>query len=326
MLAKEKTCLSSVSVTPSGSSGGAASAVPPFSRPPNKPRRRKRRLRKWLPYLLVAPAVIYLLLITLYPGIYALVQSFHAVKFGPWRPIGLENYTTLMGDYQFWGALANTFIIGAISLLLQCTIALTLAYHAYRDPWVKGWRIVFLLPMLFMPSAVAFLYKLAFLDGRIFSDILIRIGLIDGNLAIQSSIWMSRGLLIVADVWQWTPFLFIIFVAALQGQDVEVEEAARLDGATWGKIFWNISLPLMRPVIAVALVLRAIDITTMFAKVFIVTKGGPAFGTETISYFIYRTGFKFFNFGYASAASVIMLLLTIIVAQLVVKRAFVSSR
>jgi len=137
---------------------------------------------------------------------------------------------------------------------------------------------------------------------------------------------LSRGILILADVWQWTPFLFIIFVAALQGQDEEIEEAARLDGASWYAIFWNISLPMMMPVIIVALILRAIDITTMFANVFIVTKGGPAFGTETISYFIYRTGFKFFNFGYASAASVVMLFITIVVAQLVVKRAFVSAR
>lgn len=292
----------------------------------NNFKRRSKRLRKWFPYLLVAPAVIYLLMITLYPGIYAAIQSFHAVKFGPWNYVGLRNYAELWGDYQFWGALRNTLIIGSISLFLQCVIALALAYYAYRDPWVKGWRIVFLVPMLFMPSAVAFIYKLAFLDARVISDLLIRIGLIDGNLAIQSSIWMSRGLLIAADVWQWTPFLFIIFVAGLQGQDEEIEEAARLDGATWPRIFWNISLPLMKPIIAVALVLRGIDITTMFANVFIITKGGPAFGTETISYFIYRTGFKFFNFGYASAASVIMLIITIVVAQLVVKRAFASSR
>ncbi len=289
-------------------------------------RRRSKRMKTLFPYLLVAPAVIYLLGITLYPGIYAVVQSFYAVKFGPWRPVGFENYANLMGDYQFWGALWNTFVIGSISLTIQCVLALTLAFYAYRDPWVQGWRIIFLIPMLFMPSAVAFIYKLAFLDARVFSDILIRLGLIDGNLSIQSSIWGSRALLILADVWQWTPFLFIIFVAALQGQDEEVEEAARLDGAKWGQIFWNISLPLMRPVIAVALILRGIDITTMFANVFIITKGGPAFGTETISYFIYRTGFKFFNFGYASAASVIMLILTIIIAQLVVKRAFRSGR
>ncbi len=289
-------------------------------------RRRSRTLKRLFPYLLVAPAVIYLLMITLYPGAYAIVQSFYFVKFGPWRPVGFENYIDLFNDREFWAALWNTAVIGSISLCLQCVLALLLAFYAYRDPWVQGWRIVFLIPMLFMPSAVAFIFKLAFLDGRIISDLLIRIGLISSNLAIPSSTLMSRGLLVLADTWQWTPFLFIIFVAALQGQDEEVEEAARLDGASWFQIFWNISLPLMRPVIAVALILRAIDITTMFANVFIITKGGPGGATETISYFIYRIGFKTFNFGYASAASVVMLILTIIIAQLVVKRAFVSGR
>lgn len=307
------------------SDAGATLAAPALSAGP-KFRRRSRRMKALFPYLLVAPAVIYLLGITLYPGIFAITQSFYAVKFGPWRPIGFQNYANLFHDYQFWGALWNTFVIGSLSLALQCVIALALAFFAYRDPWVRGWRIIFLIPMLFMPSAVAFIYKLFFLDARVISDLLIRIGLIESNLAIQSSVWLSRSLLILADVWQWTPFLFIIFVAALQGQDEEIEEAARLDGASWFAIFWNVSLPLMKPVIAVALILRGIDITTMFANVFIVTKGGPAFGTETISYFIYRTGFKFFNFGYASAASVIMLILTIVIAQLVVKRAFVSSR
>lgn len=304
---------------------GATSVAPVLSAHKPSFKRRSRRLRAWFPYLLVAPAVLYLLMITLYPGIYAVIQSFYAVKFGPWNPIGFQNYANLWGDYQFWSALWNTFLMGSISLSIQCVIALTLAFYAYRDPWVKGWRIIFMVPMLFMPSAVAFIYKLFFLDARVFADILIRIGLTDDNLAIQSSIWGSRALLIFADVWQWTPFLFIIFVAGLQGQDEEIEEAARLDGARWGQIFWNISLPILRPVMAVALVIRGIDITTMFTNVFIVTKGGPAFGTETISFFIYRTGFKFFNFGYASAASVVMLVLTIIVAQLVVKRAFRSG-
>ncbi|MEM9048334.1 MAG: sugar ABC transporter permease [Pseudomonadota bacterium] len=303
---------------------GAVAAAPSHVKATRK--RRSRRMRKLFPYLLVAPAVIYLLGITLYPGIFAITQSFYAVKFGPWRPVGFENYIDLWNDREFWAALWNTFVIGAIALTAQCLLALLLAFYAYRDPWVQGWRIIFLIPMLFMPSAVAFIFKLSFLDARVISDILIGMGIISENLAIPSSIWLSRLTLIIADVWQWTPFLFIIFVAALQAQDQEVEEAARLDGASWGAIFWNVSLPLMRPVIVVALVLRGIDITTMFANVFIITKGGPGGATETISYFIYRTGFKMFNFGYASAASVIMLILTIIVAQVVVKRAFRSER
>ena len=117
-----------------------------------------------------------------------------------------------------------------------------------------------------------------------------RLGLIEQTVDWLASVWLARTTLIVADVWQWTPFLFIIFVAALQGQDQEVEEAARLDGASWGSIFWNISLPMMRPVIAVAVILRGIDITTMFTNVYIMTQGTPGGATETMSYFIYRTG------------------------------------
>jgi len=298
---------------------GAAKAAPAI-------RRRSKRMRAAFPYLLLTPAVLYLLMITLYPGVYAIYQSFFLVRFNSWTYIGFQNYIDLWNDREFWAALWNTLVIGSVALTLQCLLALTLAYHAYRDPWIKGWRIIFLVPMLFMPSAVAFMFKLAFMDARVVADLLMRVGVIENNIGWASSTFLSRMILIVADVWQWTPFLFIIFVAALQSQDEEVEEAARLDGASWFKIFWNISLPLMRPVIAVALVLRGIDITTMFANVFIITKGGPGGATETISYFIYRTGFKTFNFGYASAASVVMLILTVIIAQLVVKRAFHSGR
>lgn len=283
-------------------------------------------MRKAFPYLLVAPAVLYLMGITLYPGVFAIWQGMHDVRFTGWTWVGWGNYERLWNDREFWAALSNTAIIGGISLTLQFTIALTLAYFAYRDPFIRGWRIVFLMPMLFMPSAVAYIWKLAFNDGRVVSNLLGRAGLIEGNIDWIAHVWLARMTLIVADVWQWTPFLFIIFVAALQSQDAEIEEAARLDGASWPKIFWNISLPLMRPIIAVAVTLRAIDISTMFASVFVMTQGAPGGATETMSYFIYRTGFRLFNFGYASAASVVMLILTIVIAQTVVKRAFRSAR
>lgn len=308
---------------PSVKAGGGADA-PPFRR--KTPRRRSPALRKAFPYLLLAPAVLYLLAITLYPGLFAIYQSLFVVKFVNWTWTGLGNYQQILQDREFWAALGNTAIIGGISLTLQTVIALTLAYFAYRDPFIRGWRIVYLMPMLFMPSAVAFIWKLAFNDGRVISDLLMSVGLVDGNVDWLGNVWLARMTLIVADVWQWTPFLFIIFVAALQGQDQEIEEAARLDGASWPSIFWNISLPMMRPVIVVAVTLRGIDITTMFTNVFVMTQGTPGGATETMSYFIYRQGFRMFNFGYASAASVLMLILTIIIAQTVVKRAFHSGK
>jgi len=291
-------------------------------------RRRRRPLwrRKLFPYLLVAPAVIYLLGITLYPGIYAIYQSFFYVRFNDWTFAGLGNYRELFADRDFWQAMWNTLVIGGFALAIEFVLALGLAVLAYRDPFIRGWRILFLVPMLFMPSAVSFIWKLAFNDARVISDLLMGIGLLDGPIDFLGNVAMARLSLIVTDVWQWTPFLFIIFVAALQGQDPEIEEAARLDGASWARLFWNVSLPIMKPIIAVALILRAIDITTMFTSVFIMTGGTPGGATETISYFIYRIGFKTFNFGYASAASFVMLVLTILVAQLFVKKFFISGR
>ncbi|TCN34163.1 carbohydrate ABC transporter permease [Sinorhizobium americanum] len=289
-------------------------------------RPRSATAKKMFPYLLVGPAVLYLLAITLYPGLFAMYQSLFVVKFVNWSWAGLGNYTRIIQDREFWAALANTAIIGGLSLSLQTIIAMTVAFYCYRDPFVRGWRIVFLMPMLFMPSAVAFIWKLAFNDGRVISDLLMAVGLVSNNVDWLSSVWLARLTLIVADVWQWTPFLFIIFVGALQGQDEEIEEAARLDGASWGSIFWNISLPMMRPIIVVAVTLRGIDITTMFTNVYIMTQGTPGGATETMSYFIYRQGFRMFNFGYASAASVLMLLITIVIAQTIVKRAFKSGK
>jgi multiple sugar transport system permease protein len=305
-------------------SGGAVQTAP--DRAPRPVRRRSPWLRRAFPYLLVGPAVVYLLAITLYPGIFAIYQSLYVVRFVNWTFTGLGNYERIIQDREFWAALGNTAIIGGISLTAQTVIAMALAYFAYRDPLIRGWRIIFLMPMLFMPSAVAYIWKLAFNDGRVISDLLMGLGVVDRNVDWLGSVPLARLTLIVADVWQWTPFLFIIFVAALQGQDQEIEEAARLDGASWPAIFWNISLPMMRPIIVVAVTLRGIDITTMFTNVYIMTQGSPGGTTETMSFFIYRQGFRMFNFGYASAASVLMLALTILIAQTVVKRAFHSGR
>lgn len=309
---------------PSVPATGVALATP--NRHKAGSRRRSLFMRKAFPYLLLAPAVSYLLAITLYPGIFAIYQSLFVVKFLNWTWTGLGNYQAIFQDREFWAALWNTAVIGGLALIIQTFIAMGLAYFAYRDSLIRGWRIVYLMPMLFMPSAVAFIWKLAFNDGRVISDILMRLGLISRNVDWLVSIPLARMTLIVADVWQWTPFLFIIFVAALQGQDQEIEEAARLDGASWPAIFWNISLPMMRPVIVVAVTIRGIDITTMFTNVFVMTQGTPGGATETMSYFIYRQGFRMFNFGYASAASVLMLILTVIIAQTVVKRAFHSGK
>ncbi len=287
-------------------------------------RRRSAAARKAFPYLMLAPAVIYLLGITLWPGIYAVRRSLFTGKFKlEW--VGLDNYSELFADSSFWRSIWNTLYMGSITLAIETVIAMTLAALVYRSSWARGWRILFMTPMLFMPSAVSYLWKLLFNDGRVIADLIRRVGLDYGNIDWMATVFNARFVLVVTDVWQWTPFLFIIFVAGLQGQDKEIEEAARLDGASWTKIFFNISLPMLRPVIAVALVLRGVDILNNMAAVNIITQGTPGGATETLSYFIYRTAFRSFEQGYASAASVIVLIVTIILAQTLVRRFFKSG-
>jgi multiple sugar transport system permease protein len=281
-------------------------------------------MRNAFPYFMVAPAVIFLLGITLWPGIYAVKRSLQTGKFKlEW--VGLDNYKELFVDRTFWESIWNTLYMGSITLVIEAVIAMGLAALVYRSAWARSWRIIFMLPMLFMPSAVSYLWKLLFNDGRVIADLVRRIGFDYGNIDWMSSIFNARFVLIVTDVWQWTPFLFIIFVAGLQGQDKEIEEAARLDGASWTRIFFNISLPMLRPVIAIALVLRGVDILNNMAAVNIITQGTPGGATETLSYFIYRTAFRSFEQGYASAASVVVLIATIVMAQTLVRRFFKSG-
>jgi multiple sugar transport system permease protein len=287
-------------------------------------KRRSPFMRKAFPYFLVAPAMIYLLSITLWPGIYAVYRSLYIGKFKlEWT--GMSNYKELVVDNAFWVAIWNTLFLGSITLVIEAVLAMTLAALVYRSGWARSWRIVFTLPMLFMPSAVSYLWKLLFNDGRVIADLIRRVGFDYGNIDWMGSVWSARFVLVVTDVWQWTPFLFIIFVAGLQGQDKEIEEAARLDGASWTRIFFNISLPMMKPVIAIGLVLRGVDILNNMAAVNIITQGTPGGATETLSYFIYRTAFRSFEQGYASAASVLVLIATIALAQTLVRRFFKSG-
>jgi multiple sugar transport system permease protein len=289
-------------------------------------RRRSKTMRKAFPYLMVAPACIFLLLITLWPGIFAVYRSLFTGKFG-WEKnfVGFENYKTLFGDEHFWTAVWNTLFLGSITLAIEFALALLLAALVYRSPWVKGWRILFMLPMLFMPSAVGYLWKLLFNDGRVMADLFNKVGLATGGIDWMAHTLNARFVLVLTDVWQWTPFLFIILVAGLQGQEKETEEAARLDGASFGSMFWNISLPMLRPIIAIALVLRGIDLLNNMSAVNIITQGSPAGATETLSYFIYRTGFRSFDQGYAAAASVLLLIATVVLAQFLVRKFFRSG-
>jgi multiple sugar transport system permease protein len=126
--------------------------------------------------------------------------------------------------------------------------------------------------------------------------------------------------LVIADVWQWTPFVMLVFFAALQSLPEYVYEAARMDGLSGWQIFFRITLPLLRPAIWVVLILRVVDAFRMVELVFMMTKGGPAGYTEVLPWYLYTTGFLSLDLGYAAAMAVLMLILVTILSQLFVRR------
>jgi multiple sugar transport system permease protein len=124
---------------------------------------------------------------------------------------------------------------------------------------------------------------------------------------------------IAVDVWQWTPFVFLVLLAGLQAIPQEPYEAALIDGSNRWQTFWHVTLPLLKPSILIVLLLRTMDLLRVFDQIFILTEGGPGFATETIGLYIYRTAFRFFDFGYAAAMSFVLLALTNVISALYIK-------
>ncbi|MQW85644.1 carbohydrate ABC transporter permease [Sinorhizobium saheli] len=276
-----------------------------------------------LRYLMLAPTVLILLALTIFPSIYMFYAAVHRVSPNPdlpWQFVGFDNFGRLLVDAQFQVALRNTavFTIIAVSIefLLGLGLALLLDRFIRRLTFLKT---VLMVPMMLPPIAVAITWKLIYEPQfGVLNEIMFRLGLPtqawagDVNLAMFS--------IIVADVWQWTPFIFLLMLAGLASLPVEPYEAAALDGASSWRQFWDLTLPFLKPVIAIALLLRVMDALRLFDLVFILTGGGPADRTKVLSLYIYQVAYRFADPGYAAAISLFVLFVTIILSTWFMKR------
>jgi multiple sugar transport system permease protein len=260
-----------------------------------------------LPYLLLAPTVLVLLLLTIYPLIFAVRVSLQPAS-GQWT---LANFTRLFADHFFWVALWQTFIYAAAALAAEFTLGLLLAL--LLDSQIRArhlFRALLLVPMMLPPVVVAVIWRLIYNPNfGLINGTLKSWGLDTAKLTWIASPAMALPAVILVDIWQWTPFMFLILLAGLQAIPQEPYEAAMIDGASAWQIFWTITFPLLKPAILIALLLRTMDLLRIFDQVFILTQGGPGFATETISLYIYKTAFRFFDFGYAAAMSFMLLVL-----------------
>lgn len=260
-----------------------------------------------LPYLLLAPAVLVLLLLTIYPLIYAVTVSLQT-RSGEWT---LGNFARLFGDRFFGVALLQTFVYTLAALIAEFLLGLGLAL--LLDSQIRArnlFRALLLIPMMLPPVVVAVIWRLIYnpnfgaINGTLKSW-----GVDTTKLTWIAGPQMALPSVILVDVWQWTPFMFLILLAGLQAIPQEPYEAAMIDGSSAWQTFRHITMPLLKPAILIALLLRTMDLLRIFDQVFILTQGGPGFATETISLYIYKTAFRFFDFGYAAAMSFVLLVL-----------------
>ncbi len=276
--------------------------------------RTRRRVPLWspeAPWIWMAPAVILLLLYSIYPLIYNIWTSFH--KFDPlvrdfvW--VGGANWSTLFTDMRALNAVRVTFTYSAIALFVQLTLGLAIAMLLDAGVYGRGlWQSLLILPMVTPPAVVGLIFRLLeHSEYGVISWILYGAGLISKQEPLLGGTGQNAlfGVLL-ADIWQWTPFCILILLAGLKALPTDPLEAAEVDGANAWQKFWHVKLPLLRNVLAVVILFRIIDLFRVFDYIYVMTSGGPGQRTETISYYAYQT-YVFINWGYTATLGVAIL-------------------
>jgi multiple sugar transport system permease protein len=275
-------------------------------------------------YLVIAPAVFILLFIGLFPLIYSLVVSFQNINMMEEDTSfhGLLQYRYLFEDLRLWQSLGHTLLITAIALPLELLIGLLMALlFLERMPGRAIFVSLLVLPTMIAPIVAGATWRLLF-DNRY--------GPINQILAWfagepMTVLWVIKPNLVypailLAEIWQWTPFMFLILLAALSNVDKNLTEAAEIDGASTWRIFWRIVMPAIWPVMAIALLIRGLDLFRLFDVVWALTKGGPGTMTETISIYTYIQGFRQFETSYTAAIAFLVIVMLSVVVIFALRR------
>ena len=235
------------------------------------------------------------------------------------REVGFENYLALWRDDQFLNSLWVTLRFVTLSVAIETVLGLALALFCLREfRGIRLLRTVLIVPMVITPVVVAIVFRLIYASDAGMLTVLSE-ALGGSPVQILGHPWRAFLGLVALDVWEWTPLMFLILLAGLQSLPPEPFEAARVDGAGAWRLFWDLTLPMLRPVLAIAIVLRTIDAFGTFDQVFVLTRGGPGEATRLLSIFGYEVAFKFQQTGYAAALFVTMGLLVLALALAAVR-------
>jgi len=275
-------------------------------------------------WLLLAPSLLIMLGVTLWPVISTFILSFFHAPTGINQVrtfVGFANYIEMLRDPLFWETIGRTLYFTAVSVGLELAIGLAIAQLIHSRPW--GWK--FLRFSLIIPWAVPTIVNGAMwrwiysADFGALNGLLLQLGLIDHYVPWLTLPNMAMNLVIVADIWHTMPFVALVLQAALAAIPDDLDEAASVDGANAWQRFWQIRVPLLRPAILVALIVRTVDAFRVFDIVYILTSGGPAYKTMTITYLTYLNSFAFGKQGTGAALSFLISTVTIIMAFVYIK-------
>lgn len=273
-----------------------------------------------LPYLLLAPSIIVLLSLVLYPLGFALINSLYFWNLQtspvPMFFTGLDNYRMVFQVTPFLEALKNTMLLSVAGTFVQFCLGMGVAL--LLNSHLKGMtvtRAVLIMPTTVAPIVVGFLFRYLFApEGGLLSWILKGVGFPvppQGMLGNASTALLSIG---IADTWQWTPFFAIVLYAGLLSIPEEVIDAARVDGASRLAMFWRITLPMVRPIAAFVIMIRFMQLFNSFDLVYVLTGGGPGTASRTLSFNLYQEGLVNYNIGLTAAMTwLIVIIVTIII-------------
>ncbi|MFN8664309.1 MAG: sugar ABC transporter permease [Thermomicrobiales bacterium] len=271
----------------------------------------------------VLPATILLVLITLFPFLYLIYNSL--MRWNLQRAylgqafIGLQNYRNMVADPLFWDSLRVTAFATVGIVVVQLVLGMILALLLSRQ--MAGRRVLrslFLLPLITTPVVVGLTWRMLFnADLGMINYVLRSLGLPE-PLWLASTAWALPSI-IITDTWQVVPFVTLMFVAGLQSLPVEPREAATIDGAGPVRIFFDIILPQLKPLIFLAMLFRVTDALRLFDLIYVMTSGGPANATQTLNLYAFKVGFTFLDIGYGSALAVALMAICVGLSLIIIR-------
>ena len=275
---------------------------------------------RFLSYALLIPAFVIVLATTIYPLAYSFITSFREWDLTRQRRpgdfLGFDNYVHAIAEAGFQNSLWVTIIFVITSVVLTLVLAMSLALLLRRKgPLHTFTRIILILPFAMSPALIGVSYR--FMFNPEFGVLAVGLGAIFPSL--KGTPWLAdpdlaMAILVATDVWHLTPYMTFMCLGGLASIPRETEEAARIDGASGFRIIWEIVLPQMKGVLLVTAILKTIFALKMFDQVVTLTGGGPGTSTETLAYFVFNVGFKWYDMGYASALAWILTLIMMLIS------------